>query len=428
MSGAIAAPHGFKHAFRSLRIRDFRHYWISGLGMTGAQGFTQLALPWLVLDLTGSLGQMGVVIAMQGVAWTVVALVGGMLADRYSRLMLLIGSQVVTILSLSVLAILTIQDLVQVWHIYVTALILGTNQALTMPARSAIMRSLVGPEEMLNAVALNAMQQHAMRILWPSLAGIIIGALGVGAALLTGAAGAGLAVVMLITLRNITEPPRGEPTTPWHEVSEGIRYSFASPVLRMLMLVNFAVAFFGLAYLNMAPGFAREVLGFDATTTGLFVMASGIGSVVGSVGLVFHEVRDRNRAVVLGLGGFGMALLLLCINPFAALAFPLMVFFGLSNSSLAVTAQAIMQTESEQRYLGRVVALWSMGGGIGALTALPIGWAGDELGLRYSLGFVAALLVISTIVIGIAYLPAAQAAERRKRRGSGLEAAAASGD
>ena len=102
-----------------------------------------------------------------------------------------------------------------------------------------------------------------------------------------------------------------------------------------------------------------------------------------------------------------------------------MVFFGFANSMVAVTAQAIMQTESEQRYLGRVVGLWSMGGGIGALTALPIGAAGDEFGLRYALGFVAAMLFASAVYIGLVHLPAAQRVERGRRPASTLEPVAA---
>ena len=174
---------GFAHGFRSLGHRDFRNYWISGLGTTGAQGFTQIALVWLILDLTDSLSQAGIVITIQGVSWTIVSLVGGVLADRYSRLLLLIIMQSLMAISLAALAVLTIEGVVTEWHVYLSALIFGVNQALTMPARSAIMRSLVSAEDMMNAVALNAMQQHAMRILWPSLAGVIIGTLGVGAAL-----------------------------------------------------------------------------------------------------------------------------------------------------------------------------------------------------------------------------------------------------
>lgn len=412
-STAPAPRNGFRHGFRSLRLRHFRNYWISGLGMTGAQGITQLALSWLVLDLTGSLGQMGVVIFIQGVAWTIVAMAGGVLADRYSRRNLLIGNQTITILSLSVLAFLTIQGMVAVWHVYASSLVLGTTQALTMPARSAIMRSLLPPEDMMNGVALNSMQQHAVRILWPSLAGIIIGISGVGAALLTGAACAAVAVALLLTLPSVREERRGPPTSPLTELREGVRYSFSTPVLKMLMWLNFAVAFFGLAYINMGPGFGREVLGFDATTTGFFVMASGLGSVIGSMGLVFYEVRDRSRFVVLAQAGFGLSILLLCLNHFVPAAFLIMALFGLCNSSLAVTAQTIFQTEADQRYLGRVVSLWSMGGGIGAITAWPIGAAGDEFGLRYSLGFVAVMLILSSIYIGIAFLPAAQRASRR---------------
>jgi predicted MFS family arabinose efflux permease len=93
-----------------------------------------------------------------------------------------------------------------------------------------------------------------------------------------------------------------------------------------------------------------------------------------------------------------------------------MAGFGLANSSLAVTAQTVFQTEAEQRYLGRVVALWSMGGGVGALTALPIGAAGDAFGLRYSLGFVAAVLVLLSIFIYMAYLPAAQRAAQNRQK------------
>ena len=412
MTSGATTGGGFQQGLRSLRVRDFRNFWIGGLGMTGAQGITQLAVIWLILDLTDSLGQAGIVIAMQGIAWTIVALVGGVLADRYSRLKLLIVSQAFTIVSLTVLALLTFTDVVEAWHVYLSALIFGTNQALTMPARTAVMRSLVGPEDMMNAVALNSMQQHAMRILWPSFAGIVIGLFSVGAALLCGAACAGLAVAMLFTLRNISEQPRPPAASPLKEIREGVRYSFSSPVLKMVMLMNFAVAFFGLAYLNMAPGFAREVLDFNATEAGLFVMASGIGSIAGSVGLVFYDVVDRNRFGVLGLGGFGVALLLLCLNPWTPAAYVLMALFGFSNSCFAVIAQTIFQSESDPRYLGRVVALWSLGGGIGALTALPIGAAGDVFGLRYSLGFVAALLVISSVYIGIVYLPKARQVSR----------------
>jgi hypothetical protein len=266
------------------------------------------------------------------------------------------------------------------------------------------------------------MQQHSARVVWPSLAGVMIAVLGVGPTLLAGALCSVTAIGFLLLLRNLTEEPRKElRRSPVREFVEGVRYSFASPILKMVMLLNFAVAFFGLAYLNMGPGFAREVLNFGASTTGFFVMAGGVGSIIGSVGLVFYDVRDKNTFVNLGLAGFGLSLVALCINPWAALSFVCMAAWGFSNSLFAVTAQTIFQTASDPRYLGRVIGLWSLGGGIGAITALPIGIAGDEIGLRWSLGVVCALLVLSTLYVMAFHLPAAQRETASLRRAGGRQ-------
>ena len=406
-----AATEGFLYSFRALRIRDYRNYWIASLGMTGTQVVTQFGLAWLVLDLSGSLAQLGVVLSIQGLAWTLVALAGGVLADRYSRRNLIVISQLFGIASLATLATLTFANVVEVWHVYLSALILGTNQAVTMPARTAIIRSLVTDDYMLNAVALNAMQQQASRIVWPMMTGVIIALLGVGAALVAAVISSAIGVILLVGLRGLQEAPRPQgSTSALHEIGQGVSYSFAKAPIRLLMVINFGIAFLGLVYLNLAPGFARQELGFDAATTGLFMTAAGIGAICGSVMLVIREVQDRSTYAVLATAGFGLAVLALSLNFWTPTAFALMVFFGFSNSSLAVSAHTVLQTASDPRYLGRVMSLWSLGGGMGALAALPVGLAGDEFGLRWALGLVGAIMVLLTGYVAVAFLPAAKRA------------------
>src|SRR4051812_30269354 len=121
--------------------------------MTGAQGFQQLGMAWLVLDLTDSVGQLGLVVFFQGVPMAVASFFGGVLADRYDRRKLLMAAQAVTMTNLLVLAALTISDVVALWHIYLSAVGLGLMQSVTMPSRSALVRSLVGEVDMVNAVA-----------------------------------------------------------------------------------------------------------------------------------------------------------------------------------------------------------------------------------------------------------------------------------
>ena len=298
--------------------------------------------------------------------------------------------------------------MVEVWQVYVTSLVFGASQALTTPARMAILRSLVSEDFMMNAVALNATQQHAARILWPTLAGLLIGLAGAGAALMATGGSALLAVLFLLRLKGLKEESDDSTSHPIRQAQEGLRYAFSSPVLRLVMLVNFGVASLGLAYLHLGPGFGKEVLNLDAAEAGFFMMAAGLGSIVGSVWLILADVRDKNRLVVLGTGGFGLSLLALSANPWVPGAFVLMVLFGFSNATLSVTAQTIMQLASDPRYLGRVVSLWTMGGGIGALTALPIGLVGDAVGLRWSLGFVAAVLALHALYLVVVHVPVAR--------------------
>src|SRR4051794_3586812 len=177
-----------RYGLRSLGLRNFRFYWLAGLFMTGVQGITQLSLAWLILDLTGKVGQLGLVIFIQGIAWTFVALAGGIIADSYSRRGLMIITQFFVFLSLAALGFLALAGIVQTWQVYASSFLLGATQALTMPARQAYVRNLVTEDYMLNAVALNSMQMQAGRVIWPSLAGVVIAAVGVGWSLVLGAA------------------------------------------------------------------------------------------------------------------------------------------------------------------------------------------------------------------------------------------------
>src|SRR6187397_164736 len=121
---ALAKPdkRGFLKAFQALRHLKYRWYWLSGLGMTAAQGFQQLGMAWLVLDLTGRVGQLGLVIFFQGVPMSLASFFGGVLADRYDRRTLLIAAQSVTTLNLLALAVLTMADAVALWHIYLSSI------------------------------------------------------------------------------------------------------------------------------------------------------------------------------------------------------------------------------------------------------------------------------------------------------------------
>jgi MFS family permease len=391
-------------AFRALRHDSYRWYWFSGLGMTAAQGVQQLAIAWLVLDLSGSLGQLGLVVFMQGVPMALTSFFGGVLADRYDRRRLLVAAQAFTTLNLLTLALLTLSGLVAIWQVYLSSIGLGVMQALTMPARNALIRSLVGDADMLNAVALNAVQMHSSRILWPSLAGTLIAIAGVGVTLGLSAACSFAGIACLLAIRGLRDTVEPLPARATHldQLVEGVRYAFGAPGVSTVMTLSLCCGLFGLAYMNLAPGFAREELGLDASGAGFFIMAMGVGAIVGSALMLVFPVRDGRRLFVLLTGVFALNIMAQAANPWLPAAFLTMAVFGLANSVLVVAGQTYLQISVPQRLLGRMIGLWSLAGGLGFVTALPIGLAGDAIGLRWALGGAALCLLASALWFGVA--------------------------
>jgi MFS family permease len=372
--------------FRALRNKTFRWYWASGFGATGAQGLQQFAMAWLVLDLTdGSVGQLGLVIFLQGVPLTLMALFGGVMADRYNRRNLLMTSQGFTAVNLAILSFLTITDVVQLWVVYVSAVGLGVMQAITVPSRQALVRSLVSEAEMMNAVALNTIQQHTSRIIWPAAAGGLIAAIGVGATLSVSAGCGAFGIVCLAMVRGVHHDAVERKRSVLGEIREGVRYTFTTPVVSTMMSLGLGIGLLGFCFQSLAPGFAREEMGFSSAKAGIFVMSMGLGALSGALLFLVLDIQDRLRAYVRLCAGFAIGLAVIAVNPIGLAAFPLMAAFGFFNATTSVTGLTLLQITASQQYLGRVISLFAIGVGVGFLLALPIGLVGDVVGLRWPL-------------------------------------------
>ena len=380
-------------ALGALSERNFRWYWLSGLGTTGAQGIQQLGVAWLVLDITGSVGQLGLVIFLQGVPMTGVAMIGGVLADRYSRRRLVEFSQVVIASNLLILAVLTLTNTVLIWQVYASSLIAGAMLSVTAPARAALVRSVISDRRLSQGIALNAMQQQASRIVWPTLTGGLIAVVGVAPALILAASASCWGVLAMTLVRGINEGQQPTGKSPFGDAITGFRHIWRTPRLRGLESISLVAGSFGLAFQAIVPGFARQVLDFSASETGLLLMVSGVASLFGSLSMVIFAMGDRMRHIALGYGGFVLAVLLIAINPFDSGVFILMAAFGVNMGLVSVAGQTLLQRNTPPELLGRVVSVWNSAGGIGFLIALPLGVVGEAYGLRWALGGGAAIVL-----------------------------------
>jgi MFS family permease len=397
--------------FQALRLRDYRWYWFSGLGMTGAQNTQRLAMSWLILDLTGSLGQLGLMIFLMGLPMTLTSLWGGVLADRYDRRRILTLSQAFTSANLLILAALTFSGHVQPWQVYASSMGLGVMQALTMPARNALIRSLVGPEDMRNAVALNTIQMQSAQVVWPSVAGGLIALFGVGATLTASASLSIVGIIFLQMVRTSREKSAAPAANPARELVNGLKYCFTTPRIAALTSMGLFAGCFGLCYQHVAPGYSREVLGFNAGETGLFMMSIGIGSILGSMTMLVAQIRDNLRAYFVGAVGLGLSMALMAATPWPVVAMLPNALFGFFIAVMIVNGQTVIQTEVPHDFLGRVTSVWTIAGGIGLATSLPIGFVGEQIGLRYVLIFCGIALACCALANGV--LRASVLRERR---------------
>jgi MFS family permease len=387
-------------AFESLRHRNFLWYWISGFGSVGGQGINQFAVTWLVLDITGSVASLGLVILAQGFPMTLISLFGGVLADRYDRRFLLMAAQVVSLVSVSVLAVLTLLDLVQLWHVFANSLVLGACQALIAPSRQALIVSLVPPDERINAIALNSVQQHASRVFWPFLAGILVTFFGVGTALIANAGCYIFAVAFLMLVRNVVEEKGDRRASPLAELKDGLNYTRTTPGVSLVIGMTLIFGASSLAFIQMAPGFARAGLGFNAGETAVFMLCLGSGAIVGGTIFTMLRVTSTPRLVIGAMIGYSSTLVLFALNPWYYGYYVIAVLNGVANALEVILPNALFQTVVPSRYLGRVISLWFLAAGLAALSALPIGVIGDAYGLRFAFGCAGALFIVFGIYFG----------------------------
>jgi MFS family permease len=384
-------------SFRAFRHSNFRWYYLSGLGASADMGMRQLLIPWLVLDLTGSIAQLGIVVFMQGFPMALVALFGGVLADRYNRRSLLIYTQFLIMGIIAILAFLTISEVVELWHIYFSSVLLGIVQAMGNPSRQAFIANLVTKDDRMNAVALNSMLQHSTRVIWPFLTGWLIISWGIGYTLAINATCLVVGIGGMLMVRIVNDVHPAKTASPLNEIKNGIKYVSGSPVVGMVLIVTQMLGLFGLVLLHMGPGFAREEMGLNAAQTGVFMMFMGIGAIIGSVLMASLNIEHKAKWYVIHCLLMAISLFALALNPSYLLAFVIMGMYGYANSIQVILSNTIFQLVVPLQFLGRVSSLWFFAGGLASIAALPIGILGELFGLRVALGGSASLMFLSIV-------------------------------
>ena len=389
-------------ALGALRYRNFRLYWFAGIGQAAALGMQFLILGWLVLELTNSPSQLGLVIAIYGAPNLALLMFGGIFADRVDRRWMLFYSQTIVAALIFGTATLTLYQLISIWHIYGIAFILGTIQGVNMPARMAIVPDLVGRDDILNATSLNMAVFNTGRIMGPSLAGWIIQHVGMGHALYFNALCYALGCVCLLMMSGVESRSQNKDANMLRDFWAGIKYVAMTPIAFTMVGMSFAFGFFGAAYVQVLPAFGKEVLRLNADGAGFLLTVAGIGSLAGNIYLAsLGNTKNKNWLLLGMIILFGVSLFFFALSPIYIVSLVLLFFTGVGFTGFISMGTAILQISTPPELRGRMMSLWLIGAAVHYIGAWPLGTVGEYYGWPMSLGGGALLMLGLVMWLGI---------------------------
>ncbi len=348
--------------FRSLQYRNYRMFFggqsISLIG-TWMQ---RIALPWLVYHMTGSAFLLGVVSFAGQIPTFILAPFGGVLTDRWSRYRVLLTTQIVSLIQATILAILALTGVIQIWHIVVLSIVLGFINAFDVPSRHSFVVEMVEKKEHLgNAIALNSMIFNGARLIGPSLAGIMLATTGEGICFLLNAVSYIFVIMSLLMMRNVKREGRHKEGNLLKDLKEGFDYTFGFPPIKYLIYLLAVVNLMGASYQVLVPVFAKEILHGGSDTFGFLMGAAGLGALTGAVYLASREtVLKLGRLIPASTALFSLGLIALSFTKVFVLSGILMVFIGLGLMLQTASSNTILQTITDDDKRGRVMSFYTL--------------------------------------------------------------------
>lgn len=392
-----ASPKSSNSSFSALRHRDFRLLWMGQIvSVTGSQ-MQLVAINWHIYLLTKSAFALGLVGLFRGVPLILCSLLGGVVADAVDRKRLMIATQTVMLASAGVLTLVTIGGLKSAWPIYLLTGIASGATAFDIPARQALMPTLVPAKDFANAVSLGLIVFNVAMIAGPSIAGFILASHSPGVVYGINAISFVAVIGALIAMRTSGRPTEQEDQrnrVSYAAFKEGLAFVWRTPVIVQTMTLDFVATFFASAT-ALLPIFAEEILHVGAQGLGLLAAAPAVGSVITALIMARMSGFGKQGKLVIGsVAVFGLATVAFGISRVFWFSLGMLAIAGAADTISTILRQTIRQLATPNPLRGRMTSI-----------NMVFFMGGPQLG-EVEAGFVAAVIgaPLSVVIGGLGSL------------------------
>jgi MFS family permease len=344
----------------ALKHRRFVVFWLSMMVSTAGSQMQLWALFWHLRTLSDQ----PVVVSGVGVARfapiLLLSLIGGLIADIYSRRKVMFVCQIVMILVSLTFGLLTQFGVIQIWHMYVLTALHAAAMAFDMPARQSLMPNLVPREDLPSAFSLQSMAFNIGSVVGPGLSGVVIASLGQSWTYFIDAISFGAVIISLIMIGNVHQeinPVVRQQGINLESIKDGIAFIRSQPIILSSMILDFFATFFSSAN-TLLPFVARDILKVGAIEYGWLSAAQPFGAV--GVGLVFSQwsrIRKQGYLLLWSVVAFGLATILFGISTSFWITLISLALIGGSDAVSTILRNTIRQMQTPDGMRGRMVSI-----------------------------------------------------------------------
>ncbi len=386
----------------SFRSRDFRLLWLSTLISSAGMSMQQIAVGWLVLEMTNSPLSLGIASASRMAPFLLLGMIAGTMADRLNRRNLLMAvNGLAAVYSLS-MALVVIAGVVQFWHVVTLTLLFGCSRALESPARQALIYDIVGSNDALKGMSLNTIAMRLMAVFGGLLGGVMIASVGVQGSFLFMSLSYIIGSLILLGMGQTSIKKITEPIPFLRSLRATIGMLRGNSLLLALFVMSLLAEIFAFSHNTLLPVFARDVLAVGPVGLGLLNSSLALGGITASLILAaITNYANKVQLLLWALGFYGLSLLLFSLSHSYILSLAIIVCVGAAASSFDILQQTVMQMSVPDAERGRAMGYWVASLGFGPIGHVELGALAGLVGAPLALGTHAGIIIATYCIMTV---------------------------